>query len=609
MVSSDTINFDMVNYNTAPNLQSIFWDQAKRLGNRPFVWRKLDGVWAALSWREVGEQINALARGLKSYGINFGDRVMLLSENRPEWLIADFAIISIGAITVPAYTSNSVSDNLHILSDSGAKLAIVSSDALAQKLIPAAVKLNLAQVIAMQTPTNIPLGSIKLTSWEEALDMGRTQPDNILSEIENIGRRDTCCIIYTSGTSGIPVGVELSHGGIISNARSGERVLAELPDYQANQEVFLSFLPLSHAYEHLNQFGTVLMGGQIYYAESIAKLMKNIAEVKPTLMFAVPRLLDTIRDQVLLGAKKAGGYKEKLLHKTIKLGAKAHENPSSLTLLDKLINKALNTLVREKVLDRFGGRLKAIIVGGAALNPEVGVFCQALGFSVYQGYGQTESSPTISVSRVNLNKLHSVGLPMEHLDVVIAEDGEILVRGESVMKGYWNQPEKTSQTIIDDWLHTGDIGQFDQDGLLQITGRKKDIIVNPGGDNISPERVEGILCLAPEISQAMVASDEKRFFLVALIVPDPVFVNQWKRENGKKEVSDLDNDPDFRQIIGNIVKQTNKENLSSIERVTKFAILGDPFTIDNEMLTPTQKIRRHIIRKRYGDIFDELYGK
>lgn len=596
----------MIDFDSVTSLPDMFFQQVEQSSERPFLWAKQDDGWNPKTWRECGDETRALADGLTSLGVKPGDRVCLVAENRPEWLIADVAIMTAGAATVPSYTTNTTANHLHVFNDSGAKVAIVSTAALAAKVIPAAVESGIDLVITMEPPAEIPQQGVVVKPWQEVLEAGRAAPGNLTAQLGAMTRKDMCCIIYTSGTGGTPTGVMLSHGSIISNAKGAEHVLQELDGYRGEDEVFLSFLPLSHSYEHTaGQFVPVAIGAQIYFAESLEKLVGNIADVRPTIMTAVPRLYETIRGRVLSGAAKAGGLKEKLLHRAIELGSKAYEDPASLSLGERLFNKLLDKLVRKKVQDRFGGRLKAFISGGAPLNYDVGLFFLALKVRILQGYGQTESGPVISVNRAPLNKLHTVGPPLLDVECKIAADGEILVRGELVMLGYWNKPDRSAQTVIDDWLHTGDVGELDADGYLRITDRKKDIIVNSGGDNISPQRVEGVLCVEPEVGQAMVYGDQKPH-LIALIVPDEEFARNWRRENGVGEDEPLSGNDAFAKVMRDVLDRSNSK-LSVIEKVRRAVVADEAFSIENGMMTPSMKIRRHIIKEEYGARLESLY--
>ena len=596
-----------MDYNACPSLTTLFFDKARELGDQSFLWAKNEGVYKPLSWRETDQKIRDLSRALRQLGVEPGDRVVLVAENRPEWLIADMAIMAARGITVPAYTTNTVGDHQHILGHSGAKGAIVSTRALASKLLPAAVEAaDCDWVIAIDDLEQKQSLAIDLHALDDMLAKGRELPDDVVDYAAEAKRSDTACFIYTSGTGGVPKGVMLSHGAILCNCKGAHDLLK---DFSLGDEVFLCFLPLSHSYEHTaGQMFPISIGAQIYYAESIDKLLNNLAEARPTLMTAVPRLYESMQQRLRRNVEKEGGTKAKLFALTEKLGRKRYEDPSSLTLWEKLQDALMDRLVREKVRARFGGRLKAMISGGAALNPDIGIFFTALGLRILQGYGQTEASPVIAANPPARIKMETVGTPLVDVEVKIAEDGEILVRGELVMTGYWKDEDATAATIKDGWLHTGDIGEFDADGYLKITDRKKDIIVFSGGDNISPARVESFLTLEDEINQAMVYGD-KRPNLVAILVPDPDFLKAFAKEQGKSnDLADLCSDPDLQKALRPVVERVNKD-LSNMEKVKRFMIAPEPFGIENHMMTPTMKIRRHKIKEAYGEALDALYGK
>ena len=591
------------------NLAAMFYDQVDKYGDKPMLWAKRDGTYRALSWGDVAARVTGLARGLQQLGVEPGDRVVLVSENRPAWLVADIAIMSIGAITVPAYTTNTEADHLHILEDSGAKGAIVSTKRLAERLIPAAAKAaELSFVIAMDPPDGSAPENVDVLALDKILEMGRAAHTNIVELSRQWPMNDTACIIYTSGTGGAPKGVMLSHRALFHNCMGAVDALKEM---NLGDEVFLSFLPLSHSYEHMaGQFFPICIGAEIYYAQGIETLAANMLEARPTIMTAVPRLYESLHQRISLGVKKAGGTKEKMFNAALELGRRKFEDTSSLGLIDRLKDRVLDKLVRDKVRGRFGGRLKALVSGGAPLNPELGMFFTALGLRILQGYGQTETAPLISVNRASSLKLHTVGPAVANTHVKIADDGEILASGDLVMTGYWRNDDATNATLIDGWVHTGDIGHFDDDGHLVITDRKKDIIVNSGGDNIAPQRIEGVLTLEPEISQAMVYGD-KRPHLVALVVPDDAWLKEWAAGNGKSGgLNELAGNPELAKALikalGPVMERIN-QNLSPIEKVRRIVLADEPFSIDNEQMTPTMKTRRHKIKEVYGNRVEALY--
>ena len=591
---------------TWPNLVLMFFEQVERYGDRPFLWMKRGGTYAPLTWRDTAARVTALARGLKALGVAPGDRVVLVSENRPLWLVADMAIMAVGAITVPAYITNTPEDHLHVLRNSGAKGAIVSTRRLAESLLPAADQADGMEFIAGLDPPDANHDRrVKVLHLDDVLEGGRSGSENIVELARRWKRGDTACIIYTSGTGGAPKGVMLHHGAILHNCAGAREAFREL---SLTDDVFLSFLPLSHSYEHTaGQFFPMSIGAQIYYAEGVETLATNMREARPTIMTAVPRLYETMHGRILRGVHKAGGVKEKMFRKSLELGTRRYQRAGVLSPGQRLMDAVLDRLVRDKVRAGFGGRLKALVSGGAPLNADIGLFFTALGLRILQGYGQTEAAPVVTANRPNKVKIHTVGPPLPGVQVKIAADGEILVRGELVMQGYWRDPEATAEAIRDGWLHTGDVGIIDSDGYLTITDRKKDIIVCSGGDNVSPQRIEGMLTLEPEIAQAMVYGD-RRPHLVGLLVPDTVWMKTWARDHKKPaELRALAGDKDFLRALDAAVKRVNGR-LSKLERVRRVAVADTPFTVENAQMTPTLKIRRHKIKDVYGERLEALYG-
>jgi long-chain acyl-CoA synthetase len=442
-------------------------------------------------------------------------------------------------------------------------------------------------------------------TWGEVMARGERDQTDIRAIAAEISRGETACTIYTSGTGGAPKGVMLHHGAMLSNIEGAIPVLRELG---LDDDVFLSFLPLSHAYEHtVGQFLPIALGCQIFYAEGIDRVPANMREARPTIVSAVPRFYEILQQRILRGVRTEGGLRERLFFAALSLGKRRQLQPREFGIGRRIADFVLERLVRDKVRARFGGRLKAMVSGGAPLNPDVTLFFRALGVPVFQGYGQTEAGPLISVDRPSRPKLHTVGPPIKGCEVRIADDGEILVRGEMVTHGYWRNEEATREVIRDGWLHTGDIGEIEPEGDLRITDRKKDLIVNSGGDNLSPARIEALLTLRPEIAQAMVFGD-RRPHLVALLVPNPDWMKTWARTAGKSaEIAALIHDPEFLRALGAAVDEVNR-NLSIIEKVKRFTLALEPFTIENQQMTPTLKIRRHMITRSYGPVLEALYA-
>ena len=596
-----------------PNLVTMFFERARAGGDASFLSRKSGGQWHSLSWAETARQVAALADALGKLGLAKGDRVMLVSENRPEWCIADLAIMAAGCVTVPTYVTNTERDHTHILENSGAKAAIVSTAKLARALLPAVMRSSHCHhVIGIENIRIGQSGDVDLHDWARLLAAETPDVARVAAAC-TFERSDLACIIYTSGTGGAPRGVQQHHGAILHNVAGCIDIVAN--DYGWDDEIFLSFLPLSHAYEHSGgQFLPIGLGAQIYYSEGLEKLAANIEEVRPTLMVVVPRLFEVLRARILKTIDKQGGLAPKLLTRALSLGEKQLSGRSRFW--DKPVDFFIGKTLRPKVQAKFGGRIKALVSGGAPLNPDIGVFFHSLGLTLLQGYGQTEAGPVISCNRARAGiSMDTVGPPMKDTEVRIADDGEILVRGELVMHGYWcNEPE-TARVLkpstdpgADDqpWLHTGDVGHIDAKGRIVITDRKKDLIVNDKGDNVSPQKIEGMLTLQPEILQAMVTGD-KRPHLVGLVVPDPEWLIDWAMANDEApDIAALVALPDVHRAVQAAVDRVNRD-LSVIEKVRRVDLTADAFTVDNGMLTPSLKIRRHKIREAYGARLDALY--
>ena len=593
-------------FDSFPNLVAMFFARAGFRGDAPFLWAKHDGTWQSLSWAEVARQVAGFAKSLRQLGLEKGDRVMLVSENRPEWCIADLGIMAAGCVTVPTYVTNTERDHQHILDDSAARAVIVSTAKLAKTLMPAALRSSQAEfIIAMEPQPAVQHGQLSMHQWSEMVQGNDTDVRASEAAMAAVTRDDLACIIYTSGTGGAPRGVMQHHGAILHNADGAAAVLRE--DFGLDEEeVFLSFLPLSHAYEHSGgQFLPIGVGAQIYYAEGLEKLASNIEETRPTVMVVVPRLFEVLRQRMIKAVEKQGKVPTYLLDKALTIGERDYSGRKRLS--DAPMRLILSRTIKPKIQGRFGGRMKAMVSGGAPLNPDIGVFFQSLGITLLQGYGQTESGPVISCNRPKAGiKMDTVGPPLKNTEVKIAEDGEILVRGPLVMKGYWRNKAETDRVIKDGWLHTGDIGHIDDRGRIAITDRKKDLIVNDKGDNIAPQKIEGMLTLQPEILQAMVSGD-KRPYIVGLIVPDPEWALEWARaQDMKYDFNALQGNPQFRAAVRAAVDRVNAD-VSVTEKVRQFEFADEPFSIENGEMTPSMKIRRHVIRERYAARVNGLY--
>jgi len=559
------------------SLVELFFTKYKEINSvidKPFLkWLK-ENKKDFLTWGQVASKIQILSKYLIA-NLADGDRCILLSENRPEWLISDISIMNAGGVTVPLFTTYSEKDYEYIINDCKPKICIVSDEIQLKK-----IEKFLSDEIKVLSIENINERVENIENiFGEYLEKNKSDPH--ISFNQNLERKDLACIIYTSGTTGNPKGVMLSHGGILSNCEGAQEILNQL--VQNSEPTFLTWLPLSHSYEHAVQFVQISLGAKIYYAESLEKLLSNMSIAKPTIMTAVPRFYQNLYSKILINFSKQKGFKKKLISSTISLGTKKLNN-ENLTLREKLINFFCEKIVRKKIKNQFGGKLKAFVSGGGALDQKIGEFLNAIGLPTLQGYGLTEASPVVSCNIPGNIKIDTVGPPFKTNQVDIAKDGEILVKGENVMLGYWNMKKETADVIKNGWLHTGDIGEITEDGNLKITDRKKEIIVSLGGDNISPSKIENLLCLNEKIKQSFIYGDKKTY-LVALIVTE-----------------DIENRKEIEIFLENLNK-----TLSLVEKVKKFKLIEEEFSIDNGMLTPTLKLKRKKILNKYKDDLEKLY--
>ena len=538
------------------------------------------------TWKETQQNIFKLSKIIKK-NIKEGDRCLLVSENRPEWFISDLAIMLSGGITVPAYTTYTEEDYKYLIEDCEPTLVIVSNNEMLKKLNNTINKKNFIKKIITLDKVDKVVDNLKLNNLESYLDFETIINNDLLEKDKiknnNLKRTSPACIIYTSGTGGNPKGVILSHGGILNNLVGACEIMKPLFN---SKPIFLTWLPLSHSYEHCVQFAQIAVGAKVFYAEKIEKLLENISEAKPTIMTAVPRFYQNLYNKININFKKQKGFKSKLIDITLRLGKKKLLN-KKMTFFEKLLNSIVEVLVRKKIKKQFGGNLKAFVSGGGALDREIGEFMNSVGLPTLQGYGLTETSPVVSCNPIHKIKVETVGPPFKGNQVKIAEDGEILVKGENVMLGYWNKEEETKKVIIDGWLHTGDIGEIDsEDGYLKITDRKKDIIVSAGGDNISPAKIENLITNEPEIDQCMVYGDKKNY-LVALIVPNKDFLNE-------------------KEKIYSVIEKINNK-LTLVEKIKKIQLIDENFSIENGLMTPTMKVKRKKVTEKYKNQLEKLY--
>ena len=562
------------------NLPELFYFQADKNENNQHL-LKLDSnnQVVSMSWLETKNLTKKIHNFLANKYLGELERVLLVSENRPEWMASDIAIMSNKLICVPNYTTYTSRDFEHILNDSQPVGLIVSNKNLLQTILTASekVKYNFKFILCFDYFENNSISNLVFLN-----DLTDDNNDNNREKIKEIKRTDPACIIYTSGTQGLPKGVILSHGGILSNCEGAYELLKTIksPDL-----TFLTWLPLSHSYEHAVQFVQIILEAKVFYNKSIETLLPTVKIAQPHIMTAVPRFYNNLHAKMKINLKNQSKFKQNLFNKTIQLGTKKFKN-IKLSFSENITNLILDKLVRKKVKNNFGGRLEAFISGGGPLDGQVGEALNALGLKTLQGYGLTETSPVVSCNLLNKVKVDTVGPIFPGVEVKLAEDGEILVKGENLMLGYWNNKEATEQTIKDGWLHTGDIGEFDEDNYLKITDRKKDIIVSLGGDNIAPSKIENLLTLSPEIEQACVFGEQKNYIAALLVL------------NSESKSSDED--------IQRYIDEVNKD-LTQPEKIKKFIFIDEPFSIENNLMTPTMKVRRHEVQKKYQNQIDQLF--
>ena len=562
------------------NLPELFYFQADKNENKHHL-LKLDSnnQVVSMSWLETKNLTKKINNFLANKYLGELERVLLVSENRPEWMASDIAIMSNKLICVPNYTTYTSRDFEHILNDSQPVGLIVSNKNLLQTILTASekIKYNFKFILCFDYFENNSISNLVFLN-----DLTDDNNDNNREKIKEIKRTDPACIIYTSGTQGLPKGVILSHGGILSNCEGAYELLKTIkgPDL-----TFLTWLPLSHSYEHAVQFVQIILEAKVFYNKSIETLLPTIKIAQPHIMTAVPRFYNNLHAKMKINLKNQSNLKQNLFNKTIQLGTKKFKN-IKLSFSENIFNLILDKLVRKKVKNNFGGRLEAFISGGGPLDRQVGEALNALGLKTLQGYGLTETSPVVSCNLLNKVKVDTVGPIFPGVEVKLAEDGEILVKGENLMLGYWNNKEATEQTIKDGWLHTGDIGEFDEDNYLKITDRKKDIIVSLGGDNIAPSKIENLLTLSPEIEQACVFGEQKNYIAALLVL------------SSESKSSDED--------IQRYIDEVNKD-LTQPEKIKKFIFIDEPFSIENNLMTPTMKVRRHEVQKKYQNQIDQLF--
>jgi long-chain acyl-CoA synthetase len=597
-----------IDFSTIPEMLINVTDMFKQ-EERPVLQYKSESGYVGIRYSELREKVELFAHGLAALGVKRGDRVAIVSENRPEWVISDQAIVALGAVDVPVYTTMTAKQNEYIFNDAGVQFAIVSNQFQLNKVMRVFddVK-SLKKVIVMAekglTPDSrvLPFSAV----YESGRTFARENPDYLTASRKTVKPADLLTLIYTSGTTGDPKGVMLTHDNLCSNIKSSAEVIRIGPD-----DVLLSFLPLSHSFERMAGYYTALAcGATIAYAESVESVRENMLEVRPTIVTTVPRLFERIHSRILKQVDSSPPARRKIFYWAAGVGrdyAKAMRRGSVSAGL-KMRHALADKLVFSKLRARTGGRIKFFVSGGAALGREFGEFFEAVGLKIIEGYGLTETSPVIAANRVDNYKFGSVGMAIPGVEVKIDHDGEILTRGPNVMKGYWENKQATREVLDKDgWLHTGDIGVVDAEGFVYITDRKKHLFVSSGGKNIAPQPIENLFLSSKYIEQFMLIGD-RRMYLTALIVPDFDALKDFadSRNIQYSDTASLAKHAQINELIEKELGQVQRD-LANFERVRRFTLLESPFTIENGELTPTQKVRRKAIEERYATLIDGMY--
>ena len=577
-------------------LASLFFENTHIYQDKTLFGFKDGKNWKTISWNKSKELVENIALGLHEIGVKKNDKISLIAENSYNWCVIDLSVMSLGAITVPGYTTSNEEEIFYLLSHSDSSIVFVSSKLLPiiLKVLPKLKKIKFV-ICVDNTPKDNLKKNTKFLNFNELLEIGYKSSlhDKFLETfVSKLKKDDVVSLIYTSGTSSTPKGVMLTNTSIISNILGAYELVK---DINIKEHRFLSIIPLSHAYEHTAGFLLpVYIGAEIYFNDNRDQIVNDLQNVQPTLMVAVPRLYDLlfkkINNQLLTQNKTL----QKLFYKTIELGTKDFQG-HNLTFVEKLINNLLTLIIRKKIRNKFGGQLQAFISGGAALNYKVGLFFQSLGINILQGYGQTECSPLISCNPMHSIKIDTVGPVIKGLEVKISADNEILVKGASVMKGYWKDQQSTNKTIINGWLHTGDLGILDKHNYIKITGRVNEMIVSSGGENIAPVPIENLLLTYEEIEQILIFGHNKPF-LTAIIVPNETLIN------GTQNVFE------YNSLFQEIINEVNKQ-LSQSKKIRKFLLTDQSFNIENSQLTPTLKMKRRVIAAEYKHQLENLYKK
>jgi long-chain acyl-CoA synthetase len=576
-------------------ISGIVLDILKNYVKPDLLLSKERGAYVPISTEEFGRRVVDLSLGLRSLGFKPGEKVVILAENGPEWIIADYSNLCMGAVTVPIYPTLTSEQVRYIIDDSDASAVLCSSPALWAKVDPLRPGLTKVREWIVFFP-QAPVGALSLAAVrEKGRAMADAQPDLFESGARAVRPGDLASIIYTSGTTGIPKGVMLSHGNFVSNITT----LASIIKF-GHPDVVLSFLPLSHVLERMVTMAFMSRGCSIAYAESVDTVAANLLEVRPHIMVSVPRLFEKLYAKIMDNVLAGSAVKKKIFAWALGVGRKAKRSSLRHKLADKL--------VFSKILEKTGGRVRFFVSGGAPLSKEIAEFFHALGLVVLEGYGLTETAPVVAVNTFDNLRFGTVGKPIPGDSVAIAADGEILVKGPNVMKGYYKKEDETREVFdAEGWFHTGDIGFLDADGFLTITDRKKDLIITAGGKNIAPQPIENALKRIPYIANAMVVGGRRKF-IAALIVPEMTKIEEYAKAAGIAYTNskDLLKKEKIREfLMAEIDRHT--PNLAPYEKVKRIALLDREFEIEREELTPTLKVKRKMVEETYKDLIDSMY--
>jgi len=577
---------------------------------RPMLMHKVDKEYIGISYKEYRTRVEQFALGLASLGVKRGDRLSIVAENRPDWVISDMAMVILGAVNVPIYPTLTPKQIEYIFNDAGVKVAVVSNLYQLNKVLKIQKEVKTLKHMIVMSEKDAPTGGSVL-AFSSVLNMGREyqreNPDHLRKSMAQIKQEDLLTLIYTSGTTGNPKGVMLSHRNLVTNIKSSSEIISLGED-----DVLLSFLPLCHSFERMAGYYTAMAcGSTVAYAESVETVRDNLIEVRPTVVTTVPRLFERIHSRIQKQVDSSPAARRKIFQWALKVGKdhakarKAGSIPATLQAKHRIASK----LVFSKLKERTGGRIKYFVSGGAALPKMLGEFFEAVGIQILEGYGLTETSPVLTANRMDDYKFGTVGKPIAGVQIKIAEDGEILAKGPNIMLGYYNNTKATAEVIDKEgWFHTGDIGMFDAEGHLVITDRKKHLFVSSGGKNIAPQPIENLFLESKYVDQFILIGDGK-MFLTALIVPEYEILKEFAADRRivYNDQKDLALDGDVRKLFQTEIDRLQKD-LPAFERVRRFELLPEALTVEADEITPTMKVKRRSVEKKYSHLINKMYA-